>query len=115
MRRTRLKRATGRIKRVAMGTRQKTDPEPRNSWELEPDQGHDLQRNIDAECNLVRRCGIVSLVRSPLLQDQADRILQEECATEVEDVECAIGSASELLGKILGYNGVAENSTGADG
>src|SRR5436190_19906722 len=104
MRRARLKRATGWIKRVALGTRQKTDPEPLNSRELEPDQGHDLQRNIDAECNLVRRCGVVSVVRRPLLEDQADRILQDKSATEMEDIQRTIGPSRKLLREILRHN-----------
>src|SRR5262249_11778874 len=102
------------INRLVVGDRGLGSPELPSSWELEPDQGQDLQYHTGAERDLVCSHGIVSIDGRPLLQDQPDRKLQKERAAEVKDIQGAIGSPCKLGGKVLRHDRIAQHRTGAD-
>src|SRR6516164_1294449 len=82
--------------------------------EGKPEPCADLKYEIESKGRLISDGGIVSRLRYPLLDHDADRVLHGEGRSDVEQVQCSIRSPSHLLGKIFGEDSIAEHGSRTD-
>src|SRR6516162_2827092 len=83
-------------------------------WEHKPEPCSDLKDQNESKGRLIGDGGIVSRLRYPLLNNDADRVLHGEGRRDVEQVQCSIRSPSQLLGKIFGEDSIAEHGSRTD-
>src|SRR5579872_5313158 len=82
-------------------------------WNREPSQGRHLECGAEAECSLIRRDRIVSILRRPLADDDPDAVLDHECPAEVQEIQSSVGARGKFPGEVIGYDRKAQDGGSA--
>lgn len=62
----------------------------------EPEQGGDLQGDVDGECGLIGGGRIMIVVGRPSADDEPDAGLQHEGAADMEEIKRGVGASSDF-------------------
>ena len=81
----------------------------------EPDPGGKLKREDDAECNLIGDHRVTGPFDRPMVDDDANELLNEKRFADVKYVQCRVGASSQFLWEIVSHDRVAQDRRGADG
>ena len=81
----------------------------------EPSERGQLQDESGGHGHLVRFGWIGAVRLGPLLDDEAGCRLQDECATDVQQIEGRVGAPGHFLREVLGQDGEAQNRRGPGG